>query len=131
MNRYTEVMNYAQDSRVTARHQEVPELDGEPLPHTWVVCDLCGGRGTHVNPAIDADGLGPEEFADDPEFARDYFDGAYDQTCNQCHGRTTVPQVDVSRCTFAQKRVLAAERREARDEAEYQRECAYERAMGC
>jgi hypothetical protein len=60
----------------------------------WEVCDVCRGRGTHVNPSIDADhGITAEEFADDPQFKEDYFGGVYDQTCNQCRGKRVVPEL--------------------------------------
>ncbi|WP_277628550.1 hypothetical protein [Moellerella wisconsensis] len=37
---------------------------------------------------------------------------------------------DVSRMTFAEKRVLVAQRREAREDAEYRRQAAHELRMG-
>tara|TARA_Y100000310_G_scaffold311232_1_gene357321 strand:- start:635 stop:949 length:315 start_codon:yes stop_codon:yes gene_type:complete len=60
------------------------------LPWKWEVCDLCNGKGTHVNPSIDSNGLTAEDFAEDPDFQEDYFGGVYDQQCNECHGRSTV-----------------------------------------
>jgi len=68
------------------------------LPTKWEVCPVCQGRGTHVNPDIDAHGLTAEELREDPDFAEDYFAGAYDITCNRCRGRTTVAVVDRERC---------------------------------
>jgi hypothetical protein len=69
------------------------------IPFHWAVCDVCGGRGTHVNPSIDAGGIG-----DDDEFWMDdvdeetgesrYFSGAYDVPCYTCGGRTTVPSAE-------------------------------------
>jgi hypothetical protein len=64
------------------------------LPTTWVVCDVCRGAGSHVNPSIDCGGLTCEDFDEDPDFAEAYMSGAYDQTCNRCRGRTTVRAVD-------------------------------------
>jgi hypothetical protein len=64
------------------------------LPTHWEVCPLCEGKGTHVNPSIDAHGLTAEDFYEDPDFAEDYVSGLYDQACNECHGRTTVRAVD-------------------------------------
>ena len=68
------------------------------LPTRFGVCPLCQGKGTHVNPSIDAHGIGAEEFAEDPDFAEDYFSGRYDQTCNECHGNRVIHVVDESRC---------------------------------
>lgn len=53
----------------------------------YEVCSTCGGRGTHVNPSIDCDGLSAEDFGEDPDFREDYFSGAYDVPCYECHGR--------------------------------------------
>ena len=63
----------------------------------YTVCGLCGGKGTHVNPSIDSHGLSAEDFAEDPDFAEDYFRGVYDQSCNECHGQRVVPTVDPER----------------------------------
>ncbi len=60
------------------------------VPTHWEVCPVCNGQGTHVNPSIDAHGITADEFHEDPDFEGDYFSGVYDQTCNECHGRTTV-----------------------------------------
>jgi hypothetical protein len=44
-----------------------------------------------VNPNIDAGGVDLNEWHDDdPDFVKDYLSGAYDITCPQCLGRTTV-----------------------------------------
>ena len=69
-----------------------------PLPVRVEVCPLCDGRGSHVNPSIDAHGLSAEDFADDPDFAEDYFRGRYDQPCNECHGLRVVEGVDREAC---------------------------------
>ena len=64
------------------------------LPFRWEVCGTCRGKGRHVNPAIDADhGITPEEFAEDPDFAEDYFSGVYDVPCSECGGRRVVPEL--------------------------------------
>lgn len=64
------------------------------LPCIYSVCPTCDGKGSHVNPSIDADGLTAEDFAEDPEFAESYFRGAYDMPCNECKGRRVVPDLD-------------------------------------
>jgi len=58
---------------------------------TWKVCGLCAGRGKHVNPSIDANGLTAEDFEDDPGFRRSYFRGDYDVLCHRCGGRRVEP----------------------------------------
>lgn len=68
------------------------------LPTRYEVCPLCQGKGTHVNPGIDAHGLTAEDFYEDPDFAEDYFRGRYDQICNECHGERVVEVVDREHC---------------------------------
>lgn len=55
------------------------------------LCDLCNGKGTHVNPSIDAHGLSADDFAGDPDFEEVYFSGGYDVRCALCHGDRVVP----------------------------------------
>lgn len=81
-----EERNYARDRRVTARYIAPPE-NGK---FTWAICPLCSGHGKHVNPSIDASGISAEDFAEDPDFAEEYFSGGYDVTCAQCQGRGSV-----------------------------------------
>jgi hypothetical protein len=57
----------------------------------YEVCDVCDGRGTHVNPAIDAQGLTRADFDEDPDFEEAYFAGAYDVACARCDGRRVIP----------------------------------------
>ena len=64
------------------------------FPCKYDVCDLCDGKGRHVNPSIDAHGISPDEFEDDPEFEEDYFGGVYDIPCNQCRGKRVQPVID-------------------------------------
>ena len=52
----------------------------------WVICDLCLGQGSYVNPSIDGCGLTPNDFEEDLEFEQAYFNGIYDIPCHQCGG---------------------------------------------
>lgn len=61
------------------------------VPAKFEMCQTCEGRGVHVNPAIDGNGLTQEDFDNDPDFAEDYFSGSYDQTCNECNGLRVSP----------------------------------------
>lgn len=56
----------------------------------YQVCPVCQGEGTTVNPNIDAHGLSPEDFHDDPDFAEDYHSGVYDITCQACEGKRVI-----------------------------------------
>ena len=56
------------------------------------VCPTCEGRGSHVNPSIDCDGLTAENF-DDSDFMEDYFNGVYDVACYECKGLRVSPEI--------------------------------------
>ena len=103
-----EERNYANDRRVLARNDRwwastdesrmVATLETEAKPwvqtvvrFVYVACTLCDGKGSHVNPSIDASGLTGEDMSD-PDFAEDYLSGVYDVPCNLCHGKRVIPQ---------------------------------------
>lgn len=104
-------INYFSDARTQPQAGapiitlEVIGDDGElydeehELPWRWAVCPVCQGKGSHVNPAIDCNGLTADDFAEDPDLRDDYCRGRYDQACNRCGGRSTVPEVDQKACT--------------------------------
>ena len=64
------------------------------VPSKFVVCPLCRGTGSHVNPSIDCNGLTAEDFDEDPDFREDYMNGTYNVPCNQCGGKNVVPELD-------------------------------------
>jgi len=61
------------------------------FPAKLEVCDTCEGKGKHVNPSIDSEGISAEEFSEDPDFAEEYMSGSYDVTCYECKGLRVVP----------------------------------------
>lgn len=73
---------------------EFQEWHGVKLPTNIVVCRTCGGKGSHVNPSIDAGGLTRQDFAEDPDFYEDYMSGVYDVACYECKGRNVIDEVD-------------------------------------
>ena len=77
----------------------------------YVVCPVCDGEGTTVNPNIDAHGLTAEDFAEDPDFAEDYASGAYDQPCAACHGKRVITAERIAELeqNAADRRLRAAE----------------------
>ena len=100
---------------------ETFDKDGDELvlelPAKFEVCGTCEGRGTHVNPSIDGNGLSAEDFAEDPDFEEAYFRGDYDVQCHTCHGEKVVAVPDYTRMTFAQKRALVRHRRSEAESA--------------
>lgn len=110
---------------------EVEDEDGitHELPTVWVVCPTCDGKGTYVNPSIDSHGIGAEEWAN--EWCDDeremYMSGAYDVTCEECRGRTTVLNVDEKKCP---KDLLELYHEQQKDLAEMRREMCNEQRFG-
>jgi len=79
--------------------EEVEVEDTYELPCKYVVCSRCNGKGTHVNPSIDGNGITSSEWAEwDDEEKDHYMSGAYDVSCEECHGLRVVPEVDAERC---------------------------------
>ena len=84
--------NYYADRRLKV----APEV--EPgKPYVWEICGVCSGEGKVVNPSIDAGGINPEVFADDPDFYEDYMSGRFDIPCNYCGGSGKVKVLDVDK----------------------------------
>jgi hypothetical protein len=98
------------------------------LPAVYGVCPRCQGRGTHVNPAIDGNGLTREDFDEDPDFEESYFRGDYDVQCYECRGKRVVAVLDRKRCSKAD---AAAYDRQLDDLAEVDAIHAAEIRMGC
>jgi len=65
-----------------------------PCKIAYEVCPLCQGKGRHVNPSIDANGLTQQDFEEaDDYFEEDYLNGVYDVACYQCGGKRVVPEI--------------------------------------
>jgi hypothetical protein len=76
--------------------RELAELAGQRGDQTmstrFIVCPTCEGRGTHVNPAVDGNGLTAEDMAElGDDFREDYLGGVYDVRCEECKGDRVVP----------------------------------------
>lgn len=95
------------------------------LPGHYVVCHGCGGKGSHVNRAIDGNGISPEEFAEDPDFAEAYFSGRYDVPCEDCGGERVLAEVDLDRLP---KKLRERVQDQIQAEAEYKAEKAHHAA---
>lgn len=89
------------------------------LPGKFEVCTRCEGRGKHVNPAVDGNGLSQEDFDQDPDFKEDYLAGRYDIECEECQGQRVVLVADEAKMTPEEKGIWAKHRRE---EAQARRE---------
>ncbi len=109
--------------------EEEEEPKSYVLPAKYEVCPTCNGRGSHVRPSVDAGGYNFDDDDYDPETGESvYWSGMYDQTCETCHGRTTVPVIDRDR---ADKATLAIWDERCEEDADYERICRMERMMGC
>lgn len=114
--------------------------DWQPEPHVIVfraryeVCDLCDGKGTHVNPDIDCGGISSDDpfWEDDIDYDDDdgptsrYMRGDYDVACYACKGKRVVPVVAEDNNADD----LKLWHKKQRDDAAYAAECAAERRMG-
>ncbi len=138
--------HYQMDSRVGARDlwigysaeaktltRTVYEDDGSEeevaFPATLVVCSMCEGTATVVNPSIDAGGLSGSDL-EDGEFVSSYFRGHYDIACPSCSGQRVVPVIDEKACGDELKDALERLRRQEEEEAACEAASRYERAMG-
>ena len=96
------------------------------LAFTWEVCGSCHGRGSYVNPSIDAHGITQSEMEEwDHDEEERYFSGGYDITCEECKGRNVSPQVVADESEGYRYWCKAVENR-----AEHARERAHEIRYG-
>lgn len=94
------------------------------LPGKREICGTCRGKGHHVNPAIDGNGLSSEDFDEDPDFRESYLRGHYDVSCEECQGVGHVFDIDYDALTpKMRERVYRAmdEERAARAEDDAER----------
>ena len=82
------------------------------IPARFEVCPRCRGAGSHVNPAIDGNGLSADDFDEaGDEFRDDYMRGVYDVPCHECNGQRVVAVVDLDRCNDEQRAAWASHER--------------------
>ena len=101
----------------------------EDLPAKFEVCGTCSGKGSHVNPSIDGNGLSREDFDADPDFEESYFRGDYDVRCHECDGLRVVPIIDWDHLTPAQKIIAEAHEKRAAQNAQWDAEDRHTRRM--
>lgn len=91
-------------------------------------CPRCRGKGSHVNPAVDGNGLSQEDFDEaGPEFRDDYMAGVYDVPCYECKGARVILVPDRAKLT---KKERVAWYEQVRELAEMAAEEEAERRMG-
>lgn len=151
MSRYIDDSNYYNDRRVIAKEEKkwylsLDEKKMKAVVERWTnedtgeemtqeihfkydVCDTCNGKGTHVNPSIDANGLSNEDLYGDPDFAEDYFSGRCDVTCYECNGNRVVAVPDPR--DDKEKEILKEIDEDMEEEREYEAMVRSERIMGC
>ncbi len=106
---------------------ETGDLVEREIPSKFEVCGGCDGRGTHVNRAIDGNGLSREDFDQDPDFEESYFRGDYDVCCEDCRGKRVMLVADWSKMDAETKKLYDEH---LQDERQYRAEVAAERRMG-
>jgi hypothetical protein len=103
------------------------------------VCPECEGTGYVLAGGLRGADYTAEEFfeAFEPDEREEYFrpGGAYDTTCDVCHGTNVVSVVDEQSLTAEQKKLfdeyIIWQTEWDRQEREYAAECAAERRAGC
>lgn len=115
------------DDRAMRATFTVMQEDGEEVAHevrvAFKVCPTCRGKGKHVNPNIDRNGITEDEWGLwSDEDRESYLTGGYDVECSECGGRRVVPVPTRDN----PPEVLEAIRSRLEDAAEYARECASE-----
>jgi hypothetical protein len=119
------------NSEVTYYDDDGYEITCTP-PGRWEVCDRCRGSGAHCNPAIDGNGLTSADIEDlgGHEFLEEYHRGTYDVICEECGGERVVWEIDWDLWHKQQPNHAQGYEDHLRAEADYRRECEYERRMG-
>lgn len=104
------------------------------LPMKFSVCPLCNGKGSHVNPSIDAHGISSDEWDRDWDYEERemYMNGGYNVTCYECDGRRVVPEIntDIYHLTPAIEEIKKLIDSDMIEERSYVHMCMTERAMG-
>lgn len=98
--RMTAVVELPKIDRETGEVSADDETEEVVVTIHFEVCSLCNGKGKHVNPSIDSNGLSREDFDDDPSFEEDYFAGAYDVPCYTCKGLRVEPVINWDSATL-------------------------------
>jgi hypothetical protein len=104
------------------------------FPFNYKICDLCQGKGRHVNPGIDSEGITGSEMEElGSEFEETYFSGGFDVDCYRCNSKRVEPEIDeeeVNRSEELKKNyeLLLAK---WKDDSAYEAERDAERRMGC
>jgi hypothetical protein len=96
------ILRYTEDDSGDEVEEEIE------IPCVFSVCGTCEGRGSHVNPSIDSNGITEEEFARDwdQDEIEGYFSGVYDVQCYECEGQRVVPVPDDDHLTPELKKVV-------------------------
>lgn len=100
------------------------------LPAKWSVCSECEGSGTELRGGLKGMAFTAQDLHEDPEFFEDYCNGAFDTKCSKCEGRTTVPIMNPSAMSFAEKRIAVRILQEQRYERQAKAERDYFRQRG-
>ncbi len=101
------------------------------IPAVFEVCDGCRGKGTHVHPDIDGNGISQDEWADwDFEDRENYMSGRYDVVCRTCGGERVIKVVDWDYLKTHDPKLMEEYERYLDEEAAYHRMCEMERRYG-
>lgn len=122
------MLRYIEFTEYTENDEEIIHR----LPAKREVCSRCDGDGHHSNPAIDGHGIGMDEWNNewDEEEREMYLSGAYDITCEECHGEKIVEVLDYEAAKAEYPELLKKYQDLQNEKADYEAMCAAERRMG-
>jgi len=111
-------------------NQETGEEEEIDVPITFSVCPTCSGRGSHVNPSIDAHGITSDEWDRDwsHEDQENYINGMYDVSCYECQGKRVIATLDEP---HTKSEIVKYINNSIREEYEYAKLVESERRYGC
>jgi len=129
-----EVQEDLKDDLSEEAYKLIDENGCVTFPMKFVVCPTCNGKGTHVNPSIDAHGITSDEWDRDWSYEdrEMYMSGFYNVPCYGCNGKRVMPEINTDLYRFSEelKEIKELVDRNIADERSYIRECMMERMMG-
>lgn len=123
---------------IVLKLEEYEDSDGnyvmeatQEFPLKYEVCPTCEGKGKHVNPNIDRNGITSSEMHElGPQFRDDYLSGRYDVTCSGCKGKRVSPCIKEDYLNENQKHFLKEIHSQIEADYEFRSLQLAERRMG-
>ena len=131
-----EVFNYVyydgMKEQLSNEAVKIIQEDGRiEFPMVFKVCPTCDGRGRHVNPSIDGNGITADEWDEWDDNSKEmYLSGGCDVKCYTCDGRRVVPEINTAQLTPAQIEIADYIKECIEEDRRYVLMCLTERYYG-